>query len=73
MPGHQGAETFGTSRYPFNLARPEATDYSPNRFPGTFKALSQVLVLPWNERYTEQHVDYIARALHARHGELVAK
>jgi perosamine synthetase len=52
--------TFGRSRYPFTLAQPEAIDYSPERFPGTFAALEGVLLLPWNERYTEEHVDYLA-------------
>jgi dTDP-4-amino-4,6-dideoxygalactose transaminase len=55
--------TFGRSRYPFTLARPEAVDYSPERFPGTFAALEGVLVLPWNERYTDEHVDYLADCL----------
>jgi perosamine synthetase len=56
--------TFGNSRWPFTLATPEAVDYSPTRFPGTFMGLEQVLVLPWNEAYTEQHVNYIADAVH---------
>ncbi len=56
--------TFGSSHYPFTLARPEAVDYSPERFPGTFAALDQVLVLPWNEHYTTEHVDYIADSIH---------
>jgi dTDP-4-amino-4,6-dideoxygalactose transaminase len=55
--------TFGRSRYPFTLARPEAIDYAPERFPGTFAALEGVLVLPWNERYTDEHVDYLAACL----------
>jgi perosamine synthetase len=59
----QKQRTFGNSRFPFNLARPEAVDYSPERFPGTFKALEQVLVLPWNERYQSHHIDYIAHAI----------
>lgn len=54
--------TFGTSRWPFTLARPEAVDYSREKFPGTFEALDRVLVLPWNEKYTEAHLDYIAAA-----------
>jgi len=45
------------------LARPEALDYSPQRFPLTFKALNDVLVLPWNERYTEEHLEYIAESI----------
>jgi dTDP-4-amino-4,6-dideoxygalactose transaminase len=52
-------KTFGSSRWPFTLATAEAVDYSPERFPGTFAALEGVLVLPWNERYTDEHVDYI--------------
>jgi perosamine synthetase len=55
--------TFGRSRHPFHLARPEAVDYAPSRFPGTFAALDRILVLPWNERYTEEHVDGIAGAI----------
>ena len=54
--------TFGKSRWPFTLARPEAVDYAPERFPGTFAALERVLVLPWNERLTRGHVDYVASA-----------
>ncbi|OLE97557.1 MAG: hypothetical protein AUG75_06840 [Cyanobacteria bacterium 13_1_20CM_4_61_6] len=59
----QKRRTFGTSQYPFTLARPEAVDYSPQRFPLTFKALNDVLVLPWNERYTEEHLEYIAESI----------
>lgn len=55
--------TFGKSRFPFTLARPEAVDYSRDLFPGTYAGLNHVLVLPFNERYTEEHIDYIAGAL----------
>ena len=55
--------TFGNSRFPFSLARPEAVDYSRERFPGTYAGLRDVLVLPWNERYTNEHVDYLADAI----------
>jgi dTDP-4-amino-4,6-dideoxygalactose transaminase len=55
--------TFGTSRWPFTLARPEAVDYNPVSFPGTFSGLEGILVLPWNENYTEEHVNYIGKAL----------
>lgn len=51
--------TFGNSRYPFTLARREAIDYAPARFPGTFDFLSSVLVLPWNERLRDEDVDCI--------------
>jgi dTDP-4-amino-4,6-dideoxygalactose transaminase len=56
-------KTFGNSGWPFPLARPEAVDYAADRFPGTFAALDGILVLPWNERYTEAHVDGIADAV----------
>lgn len=60
----QKQRTFGRSRYPFTLARPEAVEYEPEQFEGTFSALEQVLVLPWNECYTQEHVDYIASCVH---------
>ncbi len=56
--------TFGNSRFPFTLARPEAVDYTPAKFPGTFAGLEAVLVLPWNEAYTDEHIDYSADAIH---------
>jgi perosamine synthetase len=62
--------TFGSSRFPFTLARPEAVDYLPNRFPGVFECLHDVLVLPWNERFTEEHVDFIAAAVQTQHARL---
>ena len=55
--------TFGESRFPFSLARPEAVDYSPERFPGVFDYLDQVLVLPWNERFEAHHIDSLATVL----------
>ena len=55
--------TFGDSRFPFSLARPEAVDYSPDRFPGVFDYLDQVLVLPWNERFEGHHIESLATVL----------
>ncbi len=52
--------TFGTSHWPFSLASDEAVDYAPARFPGTYAGLDRVIVLPFNEGFTEAHVDYIA-------------
>jgi dTDP-4-amino-4,6-dideoxygalactose transaminase len=57
-------KTFGTSRWPFTLARPEAVDYAAERFPGTFEYLDRVLVLPWNEKYTADHVNYLASSVY---------
>jgi perosamine synthetase len=59
----QKQRTFGNSRWPFTLARPEAVDYDPTRFTGAFEALERILVLPWNERYTDEHVDYLAASI----------
>jgi dTDP-4-amino-4,6-dideoxygalactose transaminase len=64
--------TFGTSRWPFTEARPEALDYSAERFQGVTRFLDTVLVLPWNERYDQEHVDYIAEAVVDAHAELCA-
>jgi dTDP-4-amino-4,6-dideoxygalactose transaminase len=61
----QKQRTFGTSRYPFTLARPEALDYDRRRFPGTFAALDRILVLPWTERYTDEHLNYLAEAIYS--------
>jgi dTDP-4-amino-4,6-dideoxygalactose transaminase len=62
--------TFGNSRFPFTLARPEAIDYSPAQFPGVFQCLHDILVLPWNERFTEEHVDFIAASVRTQHAKL---
>lgn len=59
----QKRRTLGDSQFPFNLARPEAVDYNKAKFPMTFKALEDVLVLPWNERYTQEHLEFIADAI----------
>lgn len=59
----QNRRTFGASQYPFTLARPEAVDYSKSRFPETFKGLENILVLPWNECYSQAHLEFIADAI----------
>ncbi|MEP6947572.1 MAG: DegT/DnrJ/EryC1/StrS family aminotransferase [Acidobacteriota bacterium] len=56
----QEKNTLGDSHFPFNLAREGAVDYAMENYPLTAKALHDVLVLPWNEKYTEEHVQYIA-------------
>lgn len=55
--------TFGKSRWPFTMARHAAIDYAAERFPGTFQYLERVLVLPWNEAYTQEHLSYIGRGV----------
>ncbi|MEO7659524.1 MAG: DegT/DnrJ/EryC1/StrS family aminotransferase [Pyrinomonadaceae bacterium] len=56
----QEKKTLGDSQFPFNLAREGAVDYEMGNYPLTAKALHDVLVLPWNEKYTGEHVRYIA-------------
>jgi perosamine synthetase len=56
----QEKNTLGDSQFPFNLAREGAVDYEMENYPATAKALHDVLVLPWNEKYTDEHVRYIA-------------
>lgn len=55
--------TFGNSRFPFDRARPEALDWRAERFPGTYRGLEQVLVLPWNERFEDAHIDALAASI----------
>lgn len=65
--------TFGQSRWPFTLARPEAVDYDAARFPGTFRGLDLVLVFPWNEKMTAEHMDFLATSINEAVQSLVAK
>ena len=55
-------KTFGTSGWPFNLARPEAVDYSREKFAGAYDGLEHVIILPLNEHFTQTHVDQVAGA-----------
>jgi hypothetical protein len=60
----QEQKTFGNSHFPFTLARPEVLQYEESRFPLTHQALQNILVLPWNENYLEEHIDYLSDAIH---------
>ncbi|MGB8627222.1 MAG: DegT/DnrJ/EryC1/StrS family aminotransferase [Candidatus Cybelea sp.] len=59
----QKRKTFGSSGFPFTMARPEVLAYDRERFPGTYAALERVLVVPWNDRYDGDDVNYIADAM----------
>ena len=55
--------TFGKSRFPYEGEhRKDAAPivYDRNDTPGTIAALAGVVVLPWNEKYTPEHVEFIA-------------
>ena len=54
--------TLGKSGYPFSL-RPDLAPARPEDYPGTMQALSHILVLPWNENYTTEHVQFIASTI----------
>ncbi len=58
--------TFGDSHFPFEgecRKNDPPIVYDPAQYPGTYDALSHVVVLPWNEFYTDEHVRYIADAI----------
>jgi len=58
--------TFGNSRFPFEGSCRDGEApvvYDPAEYPGTQDALSHVVVLPWNEFYTAEHVRYIAETI----------
>lgn len=67
--------TFGKSGFPWvgehRRGEPEIV-YRPEDFPGTYEALSTIVVLPWNEKYTERHVEFIAREVRRVAEELAA-
>lgn len=56
-------KTFGNSRWPFTLASDEAVDYSKSKYPGAYGGLETILVLPLNERFESNHVDYIVESV----------
>ncbi|MFN8390985.1 MAG: DegT/DnrJ/EryC1/StrS family aminotransferase [Bdellovibrionota bacterium] len=59
----QEQRTFGASRFPFTAARKEAIDYSIKSFPGTEEGLAKILVLPFTEKFTKQHIAFIADSM----------
>jgi dTDP-4-amino-4,6-dideoxygalactose transaminase len=65
--------TFGSSRWPFSVARPEALEHPSERCTGTRAFLDNVLVLPWNERYEARHVELLADAIRASVLELMER
>jgi dTDP-4-amino-4,6-dideoxygalactose transaminase len=57
--------TFGTSRWPYSLRDGDPGSLptlAKADFPGTYQGLATVVVLPWNEQYADEHVEFIARA-----------
>jgi dTDP-4-amino-4,6-dideoxygalactose transaminase len=59
-------KTFGKSQFPYShREREDGTKivYDTAEYPGTMQGLERVVVLPWNELYTDEHVHFIARAV----------
>ncbi len=59
-------KTFGKSQFPYShREREDGTKivYDAAEYPRTMQGLERVVVLPWNERYTDEHVHFIARAV----------
>ncbi len=62
----QERNTFGNSHFPFEgecRKNDPPVVYNPAEYPGTFEALARVVVLPWNEFYTVDHVNFIAASI----------
>jgi dTDP-4-amino-4,6-dideoxygalactose transaminase len=58
--------TFGKSRFPFegpHRAGEPPVRYSRSDTPGTIEALQNIVVLPINERYRPEHIDFIAEVI----------
>jgi hypothetical protein len=55
--------TFGKSGFPFrgpHRAGQPPVEYHEQDYPGTMEALVKVCVIPWNEKYDEDDIQYIA-------------
>jgi perosamine synthetase len=56
-------KTYGASRCPYSCRERQdgtAIAYDAADYPGAMQGLERVLVLPWNERYTDEHIELIA-------------
>jgi len=66
-------KTFGKSQFPYShREREDGTKivYDAKEYPGTVRGLERVVVLPWNEFYTDEHVAFIATAVQNAVAEL---
>ncbi len=58
--------TFGSSGWPLSCRRQmglSEVSYDAAEYPGTRQGLERVVVLPWNERYTDEHIAFIAASV----------
>ncbi len=66
-------KTFGKSQFPYSHREKEDGTkivYDAKEYPGTVRGLERVVVLPWNEFYTDEHVAFIASAVQNAVAEL---
>ena len=69
-------KTFGKSQFPYShREREDGTKivYDTAEYPGTMQGLERVVVLPWNEFYTDEHVHFIARAVQTAVAKLASR
>jgi perosamine synthetase len=59
-------KTFGRSQSPYTAREHNGAGpvvYDEAEYPGTTRGLERVVVLPWNERYEQRHVDFLANVV----------
>lgn len=62
----QDQQTFGNSGFPFKGPHRNGLppiEYKAENYPATMAALKRICVLPWNEKYTQKDVEFIANAI----------
>jgi len=55
--------TFGNSGWPISGVTGKKYTYGPGLCPNAEKVLTEMIVLPWSERYTDQHLQDLAAGL----------
>jgi perosamine synthetase len=68
--------TFGKSHFPYEGEHRKDEPpvvYDIKDTPGTAEGLATVVVLPWNEKYSPEHVEYVAERIRAASRELARK
>ncbi|MEM7577335.1 MAG: DegT/DnrJ/EryC1/StrS family aminotransferase [Planctomycetota bacterium] len=64
-------KTFGSSGWPFTVGRPEASEYRRQDFPGSYDGLANVVILPLNEGFTDEHSEFVIASFDAAMRELL--
>ena len=67
---NSGPSATAASPSPWRARKPSIT--RPPTSPASSSACDDILVLPWNERFTEDHVDFIAASVRTQHARLRA-